>query len=286
MAWTDMTQLTGLVAWYKPETLAATYANGDPISTWADSSGNSRDLTGTTTTRPLAAASAINGYMAADFDGTDDRLSSAGFSWTSSMTCFAAVMQRDVDKNHAFGFTLHDSSTSQYPVDIAGLSLISSDGAHWVDGMYTSGRRLAPYDKTQSKIPSTGTPYIYTCGNGSFGPFGRADGNYGVSKATGSISAPANAPSTTAYLHLGFAENVSSSSTTYVFDGKFCELICWSPTSGLDEVPWVEGYLADKYAITLADGHLFKNEPPQNAPTTYNTCLLYTSDAADDASSV
>ena len=36
------------------------------------------------------------------------------------------------------------------------------------------------------------------------------------------------------------------------------------------EVAWVEGYLADKYAITLADGHLFKNEPPANAPTTYN----------------
>ena len=269
MAWTDMTDLTGLVAWYKPETLAASYANGDPISTWADSSGNGRDLTGTTTTRPLAAASAINGYMAADFDGTDDVLSSAGFSWTSSMTCMAIVMQRDVDKSFNAGVILHDSSTPQYPCDIAGLALIG-DSTHWVDGMYTTGRvLLRAFDTAISPID---TPYIFTLGNGSLGRFGRGNGGYGVYRevsGTGSRYLN-NAPSTTAYIHVGFSEGVSNPAIRYALDGKICEVIIWSPTSNISEVYWVEGHLADKYGIALPDGHLFKNAAPENAPTTYN----------------
>ena len=270
--WTTITDLTGLVAWYKPETLASTYSNGDSITTWADSSGNGYDLTGSGTTRPLALANAMGTYMGADFDGTDDILSSAGFSWTSSMTCMAIVMQRDVDKNYNHGVILHDSSTPQYPNDIAGLGLIGQSN-HWVDGLNTAGRVLLRVFDTESGIPSIDTPYIFTLGNGNLGRFGRGNGTKTVARelyrAGGSSSALINAPSTTAYIHMGFAENVSGTST-YALNGKICEVIIWSPTSNTNEVIWVEGYLADKYGITLADGHLFKNAAPQSSPTTYN----------------
>ena len=273
MAWTDMTQLTGLVAWYKPESLASSYYDGDAITTWADSSGNSRDLTGSGLTAPLALANAFGTYMAADFDGTDDVLSSAGFSWTSSMTCMAIVMQRDVDKNYNHGVILHDSATPQYPNDIAGLGLIGGS-THWVDGLRTAGRVLLRVFDTESGIPGIDTPYIFTLGNGSLGRFGRGNGTKTVlrelTRSGGSSSALINAPSTTAYIHMGFAENRSNSAATYALNGKICEVIIWSPTSNTNEVFWVEGYLADKYGITLADGHLFKNAAPENAPTTYN----------------
>jgi hypothetical protein len=53
-------------------------------------------------------------------------------------------------------------------------------------------------------------------------------------------------------------------------NGKICEVIFWTSSNWYKERVWVEGYLADKYGITLADGHLFKNAAPENAPTTYN----------------
>jgi hypothetical protein len=71
MAWTDMTQLTNCYAWYKPESLSSAYGNGDPITSWADSSGNSRDVSQSDSARqPLATANALGTYMAADFDGS------------------------------------------------------------------------------------------------------------------------------------------------------------------------------------------------------------------------
>jgi len=250
-----MTALTGLVAWYKPETLAASYANGDPIDTWADSSGNGYDLTGTTTTRPLAAASAINGYMAADFDGTDDILSSASYSH-SGQVVVSAVFNLDTLKNYNAIVNIDDSSTPVWP-----SSLLSNL-------IYSSGRFLCGIDLSghkylfQDSACSASTDYIATCGfNSSVGALASINGRYRVDSTLGTSP---STPTGTAYIHLGFAGIGGS-----YLNGKVTEVIIYTVADN-SEVPWVEGYLADKYAITLADGHLFKNAAPENAPTTYN----------------
>jgi len=255
MAWTDLTALTGLVAWYKPETLAASYANGDPISTWADSSGNGRDLTGTTTTRPLALASAINGYMAADFDGTDDILSSASYSH-SGQVVVSAVFNLDTLKNYNAIINIDDLSTPVYPANL--LSNLIYSGGRFLSGIDLSGNKYT----FQDSACIASTDYIVTYGfNSSVGALISINGRGKVDSALG--TAPST-PTGTAYIHLGFG----GATSTYL-NGKVSEVIIYTVTDS-SEVPWVEGYLADKYAITLADGHLFKNAAPENAPTTYN----------------
>ena len=261
MAWTDMTQLTGLVAWYKPETLAATYANGDPISTWADSSGNSRDLTGTTTTRPLASASAINGYMAADFDGTDDILTSASYTHSGN-TVAVAVMNFDTVKDYNSAFCIDGVSPPSYINDYY-LMQFDSTGSVRVMGSLPSNNYSTSNPSYAGSATSAATDYIVAGAYSSIGELIKVNGQ--DSLLTSPYGTPSS-PSGTAYIHMGDSGLASS-----VFDGKICEVIIWSPTTDYSEVPWVEGYLADKYAITLADGHLFKNEAPQSAPTTYNT---------------
>jgi hypothetical protein len=68
----------------------------------------------------------------------------------------------------------------------------------------------------------------------------------------------------TAYIHLG--DNGLGK-----LNGKIAEVVVFDAVNrACEEAAWVEGYLADKYSITLPAGHLFKNEPPANAPTTYN----------------
>ena len=254
MAWTDMTDLTGLVAWYKPETLAATYADTDPISTWADSSGNSRDLTGTTTTRPLAAASSINGYMAADFDGTDDVLSSASYSH-SGQVVISAVFNVDVLKNYNAIAVIDDVSS---PVWAPGVisNVIYNDG-DFLGGIDDSGHKYGVYNT----VISATTNYVATYANNSaIGPVLSVNGRRKLDVAAG----VGTTPSVTAYIFMGFAGLAGS-----YMNGKIAEVVVYTVTDD-SEIPWVEGYLADKYAITLADGHLFKNAAPENAPTTYN----------------
>lgn len=255
MAWTDMTQLTGLVAWYKPETLAATYANGDPISTWADSSGNSRDLTGTTTTRPLALANAFGTYMAADFDGTDDVLSSAGYSQNGQIVV-SVVFNLDVLKNYNAIFNIDDASSPVWAANV--LSNIVYSTGNFLCGIDSSGHKFAFH----YSACSAATNHIATFGvNTAVGFYPSVDGRVKIDQCSGTA---VSTPTTTAYMFMGYAGLTNS-----YLNGKVVEAIAYN-VSDSSEIPWVEGYLANKYSITLADGHLFKNAAPENAPTTYN----------------
>jgi hypothetical protein len=264
MAWTDMTALTGLLAWYKPETLAASYSNGDPISTWADSSGNGRDLTGTTTTRPLAAASAINGYMAADFDGTDDKLWSGSFTATQEPHHFYIVTEVDTLKNFNEFLCIDDDSSSPLWSSAFFHLFAYSDGAvactvnssqfSSIEDTIAGNTGLAA--TTPAIISASGWLYdeaSSTCVVGININGGRAGQGSGTLAASG-----------TAYIGMGVI-GVSSA-----LNGKVVEAIITKGQGRGVDTPWIEGYLADKYAITLADGHLFKNAAPENAPTTYN----------------
>lgn len=255
-----MTALTGLVAWYKPETLAASYANGDPIDTWADSSGNSRDLTGTTTARPLAAASAINGYMAADFDGTDDILSSASYTHSGDLIA-SVVFSFDIEKNYNVLAVVDGNSSPAYACDFLNQSSYSSSTSRFLAGLDDGTHRYCY--RNYDVQPLTNYVVTYGC-NKAVGGLISLNGQQSVDLIGSDVSA-ISTPSGTAYIHVG-----QNGIANGYLDGKICEIILYTVTDRT-EVPWVEGYLADKYAITLADGHLFKNEPPQSAPTTYNT---------------
>ena len=92
----------------------------------------------------------------------------------------------------------------------------------------------------------------------------------GTNLSSGLIAAGASSvpyPTTsTAYIHVG-----NSGLSNGVLNGKIAEIVLYDAVDeDCAESIWVEGYLADKYSITLPAGHLFKNEPPANAPTTYN----------------
>ena len=211
--------------------------------------------------RPLAAASAINGYMAADFDGTDDILSSASYTHSGN-TVAVAVMNFDTVKNYSSAFCIDGVSPPSYIND---YYLLQFDG---LGGVRTMGS-LPAYRYGVSNTSYLGsattaaTDYIVAGSYSSVGVLSKVNGQDSLFV---SVNGTPASPSGTAYIHMG-----DSGLAGGFFDGKMCEVIVWSPTTDFSEVQWVEGYLADKYAITLADGHLFKNEPPQSAPTTYNT---------------
>ena len=264
MAWTDMTQLTNCYAWFKPESLASSYANGDPISSWADSSGNGRDVSqATSANQPLAFANAINGYMAADFDGINDFLSSASYTQSGDVAV-TAVLNIDSFPSNATSVVVQSSATP------AGAT---SDT--WVQSLFRTTGNFNCYQRASSQTRflgnlaftpdylSTGTSYITTFSLNSLVSDLRVNWrslNYGANWSNLSTISP---PSGTAYIHLGDGYGN--------LNAKMTEVIIYDSAS-LDnaEAMWVEGYLADKYAITLAAGHLFKNEPPASPPPTYN----------------
>ncbi len=98
--------ISGLQLWLRPEALSS-LSDGAAIATWADASGNSRDVTQATgSNRPLYRASALNGLGVADFDGVDDSLGrtaatfTGGTGWT-----MASVARFDALGNYPMVFS-------------------------------------------------------------------------------------------------------------------------------------------------------------------------------------
>jgi hypothetical protein len=74
-------QIAGLKLWLKADSLSL--SDGDPVSTWADSSGNGNDATqGTAGLRPLYKTNIVGGKPVVRFDGTDDYLALTGLNLT------------------------------------------------------------------------------------------------------------------------------------------------------------------------------------------------------------
>jgi hypothetical protein len=75
--------IAGLALWLKADEITG-LVDDDPVSTWADSSGNSRDATQTSTKRPLYKTAIQNALPAVRFDATDDCLVTAAINFASS----------------------------------------------------------------------------------------------------------------------------------------------------------------------------------------------------------
>jgi hypothetical protein len=69
---TSPDDIADLEMWLNADDLDASLADGDPVDTWADASGNSNDATQSGSARPTFKTSIINGHDIVRFDATDD----------------------------------------------------------------------------------------------------------------------------------------------------------------------------------------------------------------------
>lgn len=90
--------ISGLMAWYKGDDLSGT--DGDPIGTWADASGNGRDLTQATSSKKPTIQT-VSGKRVLRFDGVDDEMLTAAFaSPTSGVTVYAIASPTGTSFRH------------------------------------------------------------------------------------------------------------------------------------------------------------------------------------------
>src|SRR6185503_14515658 len=80
-------------AWFKADVLSLN--DGDAVTTWTDSSGNSRNATQSTgANKPLFKTGAANGHPALLFDGSNDYMQTASFGAASQPFTVFAVVKR------------------------------------------------------------------------------------------------------------------------------------------------------------------------------------------------
>jgi hypothetical protein len=257
MAWTTVTDINP-IAWYKADAITG-LSDNDPIDTWPDSSGNGIDLTQTSTARPLYKTGIVNGLPVARFDGSDDYMSSGSFTLSSNVNA-VVVYSLDLLKNYNSLVNVHDAATPSYHNKYLNHHYYSTDRV--LMSHNPSSVSYLIYHAQGSSATFKIDAYTQAYHDNSYPLFYRVNGNgsLGIDNRSGDL-----APTTgTAYVHIGYS-GLSGS----FLDGDISEIVIYEETS-LNESVWLEGYLANKYGITLVDGHLFKNAPPDYAPATYN----------------
>lgn len=105
---------SGLRAWWKADSLSL--SDTDPVSTWLDSSGNGRSVTGTGTTRPLYRTNQYNGLPTVRYDGSNDFLEMAATDSLSGLMTVMVVM----DNSGSSTFFGNSVGSSQLRITFSG----------------------------------------------------------------------------------------------------------------------------------------------------------------------
>jgi hypothetical protein len=221
----DPSDISGLNGWWKADSLSL--ADGDPVTTWTDSSGSGYDLT-EATLRPSYQTNEQNGLPAVRFDGVDDRLENASFPADASATFFVVARGRSTAATGERFVACRVSSVQAW--------LLYTDlGATW-SIKEAATRTIETVDVTLAAavitVKTVSISELTSYYNGAAGEFGTVNESDTWTTATG-IRIGARGATATAYASADVFEIVSYDSALSDADRQN-----------------VEGYLMDKWGIS------------------------------------
>lgn len=222
-------------------------SDGDDVDSWTDQSTTGASLTAAIGHEAIYRSAAVNSLPAVEFDGSTSRLTtSTAYPSDVANLGLVAVTKLDTNKNYN-GFFVFDSASPatdylkiSFWADSSGNAYFyTSAGYLTITGGLTAGWQIVTYVLGQNTM------------------FNRYDG-IAVTQAT-------NPPPGT------WADNLKPTighvglSNSFL-DGRIAELVVFEETV-LSESLYVEGYLSDKYSISLQADHPFSASPPSAAPS-------------------
>jgi hypothetical protein len=249
---------SSLALWLDASDASTISATGGLVDQWRDKSGNGRNFTGTTTTRPTTGASTQNGLNVLDFDGDYLTSASSAATWnflhdSTGWSCFA-VWQAGASSDPNAGLGLLGTS---------GTSSASRGAAIWYDDRASQSRNNGivmqvvnaatgdPGRVIEYYIGSILTPNAFTLFDAMLRPSVSTAvdrGSFalnGGSRNTGNTFLNALSSSNATYtLQIGAAGN-----NIFPLVGKLAELIIVSGLESTHRI-FIQDYLATKWWST------------------------------------
>jgi hypothetical protein len=243
--WTPADLGSKLVMWQKADTLAG--AGGSSLASWADASGNSRNLTAAAA-QPTVKAAGLNGLKTVQFVAASSQYFDAPAAMLSALSAGAAFVVFKINTDPP-GTT----AVSGAPLDDWG-SDSSGDHGPWVDGhWYSTFGTSARKDVS----PVTASTAFRILGLRSAASDWRMDIDGTNVFTTGTNTVGWGADPQVAF---------STNGTGYM-DGEIAEIVFCNDFLTTTEKEKVEGYLAHKWwgagALNpLPGGHTYKSAAP------------------------
>lgn len=231
------TDLSGLLAWWKADSLAL--ANGAPVTSWADSSGNARTAAQATAgNQPVFATAAVNGLPAVTFDGVDDALVTGAFaSPTAGATVLVAQNLNRAGAGYKTVITHAAAATWVAPFARLDMRVQSvAAGEAWYGGV--QDQSTAPNAVVEGSLPSTGWQVMAFVYDQTNMLLYRNGTQVAVKGRTGTMT------SSTFPVYLG-----NDTSLTNSYQGSIAEILYYDRGLNATELGQVQSYLQAKYAL-------------------------------------
>jgi hypothetical protein len=215
---------SGLELWFNAD--AESYADGAPVPTWSDRSGNGRDLTAFDgASAPTYRAGAINGRAAIEFNGSNSLMKTYGSTFTINQPDTFFIVYRQLDTSPGdFVFDSRDSSARQ------------------IFGQNTSGK-LDEYANNPISAPAT-IPFAgYQIWSGTFNGASSSLWQNGTQVASGNAGGSGLA---------GFSVGALSTSNQYGYSythSQIAEILFYSSALSDSDRAAVTNWLKNRYAL-------------------------------------
>jgi hypothetical protein len=227
---------TGTALWLKNDASTGSVGNGNPVPTWYDQSGNSRNATAAGTARPTYETNFQNGLPGLPFNGSSNHIGTGSFTLNQPVTVFIVGNMTTVN-----GYMVIDTTGS--------FLFYAPDSTHF--GCF-AGATLQQAVTSMSNVAvmgcvfNGGSPNSVNSYNGT-----EVTGNTGTSNGSG--------------ISLGGKPTGQS-----LCAGALLEVVVYASLADANLRACTEGYMAWKWGLqsNLPSGHAYKNA----APTTANNC--------------
>jgi hypothetical protein len=229
--------LPGLQLWFKADALSLN--DGDPVGTWADSSGHGWDAT-EATNRPTFKTNILNGKPIVRFDGVNDTLKIASgansiFQNVGSGTIIAVC----ADTNPTGGGVAHNVfNVTTNPVGTLARA-----------GLYTRQASVSQFSSRGRRLDAdTGVNSFGTFASG----FHMVVGQFNWAQNTNTLYLDGVAQTPTGFSSGGGNTQNLASNGVYISDANFfpgdiAEVIAFQPALSAADLVKVQNYLAVKY---------------------------------------
>jgi hypothetical protein len=225
--------IAGLQGWWKADSLSL--SDGDPVATWEDSSGNSRDLT-EGTTKPTYETGILNSLPVVRFDGTDDKIAFvSGSTWLSgdNLTIFCVYVMRG-----------EPDAAGRYISVVGAVGELDYDGPDGLIFFHNTGAGAEEQTMTNTVVQTTQTSSLDTPSLETF----RLTGGTFTHRHNGAAADtdPTGALATQAWRE--FRLGGSGRADEYT-QADMAEILVYDSSLSDTDRDAVEAYLADKWGL-------------------------------------
>lgn len=213
------TDIAGCVLWLRADGITG-LSDGDPVTTWADESGEGNDATqATTAKKPSYETGVLNGKPVVRFDGVDDELSGISVAKSGAYSLFVVAKKVGAITGGLLDFNRSDNFGSYFE----------------------SAGKFALNHRNTEAIYTPNVPETWWLLSGKWDGAeiqARVNGSNGSAVTMASVLTDDPMTGRLGRLHDG-----------YYLNGDIAEVLLYNSALNGANVSSVEGYLEDKYAL-------------------------------------